>query len=110
MEGTLLLPLTYEDAGSVLPSATWPSDHLPLVASLSLPHDHDGGHTEHGDGCGCLPPGALSLFEMADLRKEYRRKLKEKEEGGGTGVDEGGEKVETERGRNNLKYLMTFGR
>lgn len=76
-----------EETGGVLPAGEWPSDHLPLSACLSF---EDGEH-EHGDpehpGVGghkadmscCRPKGLPSLFEMAEMRKEWLKKQKKKE-------------------------------
>jgi hypothetical protein len=86
--------------GHLLPSAHWPSDHLAIGCVLALKNSSDRIQTdqkkekptvqaslpedifcslipekEHGErcNCGCIPP-ILSLFEMAELRKQARMK------------------------------------
>ena len=60
------------EKGGVLPTATWPSDHLLLSCEVVI------GEPEHENGCLCdihKPP--LSLFEMHYARAALREKKKE---------------------------------
>lgn len=68
--------------GHLIPSNTWPSDHLPVGARLAfkiLKNKKDAQKSNGGIpiahpikcGCGCVP-NVLSLFEMAELRKRAR--------------------------------------
>ncbi|GMI11669.1 hypothetical protein TrLO_g5489 [Triparma laevis f. longispina] len=87
VESVLPLPLTLEETRGVLPTGEWPSDHLPLSACLSFEDgEHAHGDPEHPGGGGhkadmscCRPKGLPSLFEMAEMRKEWLKKQKKKE-------------------------------
>ena len=60
--------------GHLLPSAKWPSDHLPIGAILAFKpipkHVNDCA-------CGCIPKNIFSVFEMAEMRKQLRAKKDE---------------------------------
>lgn len=84
-------------AGHLIPSDTWPSDHLAIGARLRLKDTHlpkqplspvpqitpqsktlsPAKEKKHPPrcGCGCVPQ-IYSLFEMAELRKQAREKAK----------------------------------
>ena len=80
--GVLDLPKKAEECGGVLPSALWPSDHLPLATALKFEKqegDHDFDH-DHGENCDCGFKKIPGLFEMAQMRKEFEKKRKEEKE------------------------------
>ena len=60
--------------GHLLPSAKWPSSHLPIGAMLAFKpipkHANDCS-------CGCIPTNIFSVFEMAEMRKQLRAKKDE---------------------------------
>jgi hypothetical protein len=96
--GRLKVPLSFRDLnpngisrGHILPSNVWPSDHLAVGAKFRFKtrkrsvEDVNvnicGVVTEkagHGNkcSCGCVPP-ILSMFEMAELRRQYKLKQKQ---------------------------------
>lgn len=55
------------DEGGVLPTFTWPSDHLLLRCNIYI------GQVKHPADCICCSGGLpMSLFQMAELRKSKR--------------------------------------
>lgn len=91
----LSLPLSFRQmnhkgisGGHLLPSDVWPSDHLAVGAEFRFKTKKNSvqeintdicgvvaEQAEHGKKCtcGCVPP-ILSMFEMAELRRQYRLK------------------------------------
>ena len=98
--GRLHIPKSFNDLnreglhnGHLLPSNCWPSDHLCLGATFELKQDRSAVYPnitaipsafipEHlspqvGCNCGCVPK-VLSLFQMAELRKQSKlRQMKD---------------------------------
>mmetsp|Transcript_9082 Transcript_9082/g.13425 ORF Transcript_9082/g.13425 Transcript_9082/m.13425 type:complete len:724 (-) Transcript_9082:30-2201(-) len=69
------LNLSDVPSGHLLPSKSWPSDHLAIGVTLSF--KPKGKHC-NDCGCGCIPKNIMSMFEMAELRKKARAKKDKK--------------------------------